>query len=62
MLKLAKKFWNDEQGLELSEYAIMIGLIAVTVIAIVTTLGGQISGIFTELSTKLSAAPGGAPQ
>jgi pilus assembly protein Flp/PilA len=56
MSKLIKKFWNDEQGLELSEYAIMAGVIIVIVIAVITGMGGHINSIFTKVNNTLSAA------
>jgi Flp pilus assembly pilin Flp len=56
MLKLAKKFWNDEQGLELSEYAVMAALIVAALIlsvvglrdAIKTKIDGMTDAISTE--------------
>jgi Flp pilus assembly pilin Flp len=54
--KLAKRFWNDEQGLELSEYAIMIALIIAISILAITTLGGKIKTMFTSLGTALDTA------
>ncbi len=46
MLKLAKKFWNDEQGLELSEYAIMAGIVILVAAAT----------IFSKLADALTNA------
>jgi Flp pilus assembly pilin Flp len=54
MLKLARKFWNDEQGLELSEYAIMAALIIVAIVTIITTLGTTIGDAFTTLTNKIA--------
>jgi Flp pilus assembly pilin Flp len=56
MLKLAKRFLNDEQGLELSEYAIMAGLVIVLAVAIIITVGGHINGIFNKLANALGKA------
>ena len=53
MKKLMKKFWNDEQGLELSEYAVMIALICIAVIGVVTLLGTTIARLFQDLVTRL---------
>jgi len=59
MLKqLAKRFLRDDAGLELSEYAVMVGLIVIAVILIVTTIGGQIAAIFGRLSAALITAGG----
>ncbi len=56
MLKLAKRFLNDEQGLELSEYAVMAGLIIVLAVATIILLGGHINNIFTHLEGAMGNA------
>jgi Flp pilus assembly pilin Flp len=56
MLKLAKRFLNDEQGLELSEYAIMAGLIIVLAVAVIITMGEHINNIFAKVRDALGNA------
>jgi Flp pilus assembly pilin Flp len=56
MLKLAKRFWNDEQGLELSEYAIMAALVIIVGIAAIGLLGGYIKDSFTALGNQINTA------
>jgi Flp pilus assembly pilin Flp len=58
MLKLAKKFWNDEQGLELSEYAVMAAIIIALTVATILTLKDQIIVAFQDL---VNAMKGTAP-
>ena len=53
MKKLMKRFLKDEQGLELSEYAIMAGLVIVIAVATIILLGQNIDRIFGVLNTKL---------
>ena len=51
-----KKIWNflkEEDGLELSEYAVMAALIVVGTAVIIGTLGTTITGVFTTLNTTL---------
>lgn len=55
MKRWLTRFWGDESGLELSEYAVMLALIALAVIAIVGVLGSTIASKFEQLNTKLSA-------
>ncbi len=57
MKNLLKKFWNDEAGLELSEYAIMAALIIIIAIAVIEGLGTKIQGVFQSLSDKMPAQP-----
>jgi Flp pilus assembly pilin Flp len=56
MLKLAKKFWQDEQGLELSEYAVMAALVIVVAVLVVTTLGETIKSVFVRLNSVIAPA------
>lgn len=52
---------RKDRGATAVEYGLMVGLIAVAIIVIVATLGGQLNGLFTEVSTRLGNAAGGAP-
>lgn len=49
MLKLLK----DKRGQGLSEYGLLIALIAVVCIAILTTMGGKIAAKFQEIVNAL---------
>jgi Flp pilus assembly pilin Flp len=53
---MLKRFIRDESGLELSEYAIMVGLIIVIAAGVIWTIGGQINTIFQKLSDALTKA------
>jgi pilus assembly protein Flp/PilA len=65
MMKLARTLWNDESGQGLSEYALLLGLIVVGVVAIIASMGGHIKNIFTKSDADLGQADagggGGAP-
>ncbi|MFW6089822.1 MAG: Flp family type IVb pilin [Gemmatimonadota bacterium] len=47
---------NDESGQDLPEYAVLIGLVALTVIAAVALLGGNISTTFNDVGSSMSGA------
>jgi len=51
-----KNFLNDETGLELSEYAVAAGLIALAVITAFTNLGSTISAAISALQTKIKTS------
>lgn len=53
MTKLLQRFWEDEAGLELSEYAIMIALVIVIAIVTIEAVGGAINDRFTDLLNAL---------
>jgi len=58
-LYLWLKNWleNNEEGQGLVEYALILVLIAVVVIGILTTMGGQVQAVFNTISGALVQAP-----
>lgn len=50
---LAKALWTDDSGQDLAEYALLIALIAIVVIAAVTLLGTKIQGVFNSIAAAL---------
>lgn len=48
-----KNFFKDETGLELSEYAVAAGLVALAVVAAFTALGSQINAAINALTSKI---------
>jgi pilus assembly protein Flp/PilA len=51
---------REEKGATAVEYGLMVGLIAVVIIAAVTLLGTQLKELFTSITGSLKGA-GGAP-
>ncbi|MBU4274041.1 MAG: Flp family type IVb pilin [Planctomycetes bacterium] len=51
-----KNFFKDESGATAVEYGLMVALIAVVIIAAVTTLGTNLSDKFTEVSGAVAGA------
>ncbi|MDP3294135.1 MAG: Flp family type IVb pilin [Nevskia sp.] len=56
MIKKIQNFLRDDEGASAVEYGLIIGLIAVALVVIVGTIGGQVQGIFTTVSNALPAA------
>jgi pilus assembly protein Flp/PilA len=52
--QMIKKFFRDETGLELSEYAVAAALVAIAVVGAFTALGTAISGKITSLGATIS--------
>lgn len=48
-----RKFWNEEEGQSLSEYGLILALIAVVAIAALTLLGGNIKAMFENIAEKI---------
>jgi pilus assembly protein Flp/PilA len=64
MLALYLKVRNwlrSEEGQDLAEYALLIGLIALVVVFAVTTLGEELDAVFTAIAERVAgwAVPGG---
>jgi pilus assembly protein Flp/PilA len=57
-MKIARNFWRDTRGQDLIEYALMAGFVAVAAGAIMPTVSGSISTIFTKIGSVLTAAAG----
>lgn len=58
MTKLFKNFWNDESGQGLTEYALIIALVAIGLIAILVLFRNSIGNVFNSSRNTLNAAPG----
>ena len=49
---------KDESGATAIEYGLIAGLVAVAIIAALTTLGGSLTSLFTAVSSELDGAVG----
>lgn len=54
MLDLIRRLHIRIEGQSMTEYALILGLIAVVVIGILGTLGTNVQGVFTAISTKIA--------
>jgi len=61
MMALAKKFWDDESGQGLAEYALLLGLIVIGVVVLIQGMGVSIQKIFTKANSDLATAASGLP-
>jgi pilus assembly protein Flp/PilA len=51
-----QKFWKEEAGVTAIEYGLIAALIAVVIIAGVTTVGTKLNAVFNNIASKLTAA------
>lgn len=49
-------FINNEEGVSVVEYALLMALIALVVAGVATLIGNTISGMFSNTATKINAA------
>jgi pilus assembly protein Flp/PilA len=57
MLSLFERFWNEETGQGLTEYALIIALVSVGLVAIMILFRDSIGGVFASITGTLQAAP-----
>ena len=57
LMKMVKRFINDERGLETVEYAIILGLIVAGTIALILLLGGWVRNQFQKVTNVTNANP-----
>jgi Flp pilus assembly pilin Flp len=50
---LLRNVWTDQRGGEVIEYALIIGLIVVSAIAIIAAVGTKVVGRWTSVNTSL---------
>lgn len=60
MTAVLQRFWNDESGQGLTEYALIIALVSIALIAALIVFRNQIGGVFDRMSGTLNNAPGTA--
>jgi len=57
MHDLITHFWNDESGQGLTEYALVIALVSVGLIAVLTIFRDSIGRVFDRIAAVLDTAP-----
>ena len=57
MTKIFARFAQDESGATAIEYGLIAALISVVIITAVTTLGGNLTAVFTKLGDNIKATP-----
>ena len=55
MLNSLKRFWKEESGQGLVEYALILFLIAIVVIIALTTLGKKTNNVLTNVGAALNS-------
>ncbi|BCJ86617.1 Flp family type IVb pilin [Effusibacillus dendaii] len=54
--RTAKKFWRIEEGQALSEYGLILGLIAVAVISTLIAFRQELVDVFTHIANEIGKA------
>ena len=56
MTELLKRLWHEEEGQDLTEYALLLVLIALAAIAGMNTLATAINSVFSAAASNLSTS------
>lgn len=54
--QLLVRLWREESGQDLTEYALLLVLIALVAIASITTVGQAVSNVFSNAAVNLTNA------
>ncbi len=57
MKELLRRIWTDEEGQDIAEYVMMLGLILCIVVATVLLIGTEANRIFQEVYAALAGVP-----
>ena len=55
-MKLLRRFWNEDDGQDMIEYALIAGLISVVAYLAISSTGGSINSLWTNVNTQVSGA------
>ena len=53
---ILKAFWQEEDGQDLVEYSLLLAFIALAAVALLTSAGGAVKNIWTNINTNLTTA------
>ena len=53
MARLLQQLWNDEQGQDVAEYAVMLAVILVIVIGTVRLIGSNANNVFSQVGSSI---------
>jgi Flp pilus assembly pilin Flp len=55
MNRIAKRLWSDDQGQDLTEYALLLVLLVLAAIGSIGTVANAINGVFANAAANLNA-------
>lgn len=56
MKRMLQRLWQDQEGQDLTEYALLVVLIALVCIAAIGQLGSAVENVFSNAATNLNSA------
>jgi pilus assembly protein Flp/PilA len=55
-MQMLRRFWNEDDGQDMIEYALIAGLISVVAYAAISSTGASINGLWTTVNSNVTAA------
>jgi len=52
-MEFVRRFWRDEQGQDVAEYAVMLAVILVIVIGTVRLIGSNANNVFSSVASSI---------
>lgn len=56
MREICERLWDDEQGQDLTEYALILMLVSLVAVAILRTVGAAVYNTYTDASSNFTSA------
>ena len=56
MMALLRRFWSNEDGQDIAEYAVMLAVILVIVIGTVQLVGSNANGVFSVVASTMQGS------
>ena len=53
MAHLLRQLWNDEQGQDIAEYAVMLAVILVIVVGTIRLIGSNANNVFSQVGSAI---------
>jgi len=53
MSSIIRKLWQDEQGQDIAEYAVMLAVILVIVVGTVRLIGANANNVFSQVGSAI---------
>jgi Flp pilus assembly pilin Flp len=53
IVSLFQRLWSDDSGQDIAEYAVMLAVILVIVVATVALIGGKSNNVFSEVASSI---------
>lgn len=55
MSGLFRRFWSEQEGQDIAEYAVMLAVILVIVVGTISLIGGNANNVFSSVSSSIGS-------